>query len=506
VAVVVAAARRARAAPTPPGGAPTGPLPAVTKVKTPPKSVFPEGTQSLRLTKSTGAFLAPDGVDRIGNVAADTRVAWTETKPGKNCASVWVAVTPRGWICADVLEPSKKPPLGYEMPRLDRAEIVPGTYGRITDAGATTWVLNDPTAKGKGKASKPAAKPAKPAAPKPTTPAPESAPASAPADDDDAADAGPPEVDPLGRTMTMGRPLVGSTNVRKYGEITVAGKAYWKTSQSDNEWVLKAHISQHRPSTYQGARLADDTGLTLPLAFVWPKTGTKVWTRSTPTSGGKRQVSQRDALPILETHAGADGKPVAYRIGEGEWIDAGAVRVAELMEPPPLVGDRERWIDVDIDRQLLVAYEGKLPVFATMISGGKSATPTVPGIYRMWKKMSEDNMEGVSGEAAEDAYSVSTVPWTQYFTNDGLALHTSYWHDKFGLPRSHGCVNLAPKDARWMYFWSDPQVPPGWTMAAGLVAAPGSIVRVRSKDAPNPLPYLGYAKQVQAQREAKGAP
>jgi hypothetical protein len=245
-----------------PGGAPTGPLPAVTKVKTPPKSVFPEGTQSLRLTKSTGAFLAPDGVDRIGNVAADTRVAWTETKPGKNCASVWVAVTPRGWICADVLEPSKKPPLGYEMPRLDRAEIVPGTYGRITDAGATTWVLNDPTAKGKGKASKPAAKPAKPAAPKPTTPAPESAPASAPADDDDAADAGPPEVDPLGRTMTMGRPLVGSTNVRKYGEITVAGKAYWKTSQSDNEWVLKAHISQHRPSTYQGARLADDTGLT----------------------------------------------------------------------------------------------------------------------------------------------------------------------------------------------------------------------------------------------------
>jgi len=109
-------------------------------------------------------------------------------------------------------------------------------------------------------------------------------------------------------------------------------------------------------------------------------------------------------------------------------------------------------------------------------------------------------MKGLNGE---DPYSVATVPWTQFFSPEkGLALHTAYWHDGFGHARSHGCVNLAPRDARWLYFWSDPQVPPGWTMAAGVVEAPGSIVRIRS--AADPTPELkGYAKKV---AEARAQP
>ena len=83
-----------------------------------------------------------------------------------------------------------------------------------------------------------------------------------------------------------------------------------------------------------------------------------------------------------------------------------------------------------------------------------------------------------------------------------LALHTAYWHDKFGTPRSHGCLNLAPWDARWLYFWSDPWVPPGWSMTAGIVEAPGSIVRVRSAKAPAP-PVRGYAIRV---NEARAQP
>jgi len=65
-------------------------------------------------------------------------------------------------------------------------------------------------------------------------------------------------------------------------------------------------------------------------------------------------------------------------------------------------------------------------------------------------------------------------------------------------------VNLAPRDARWLYFWSDPQVPPGWTMAAGVTEAPGSIVRVRSKDDPDPV-AKGYAKKVLEVRQANAA-
>ncbi len=116
----------------------------------------------------------------------------------------------------------------------------------------------------------------------------------------------------------------------------------------------------------------------------------------------------------------------------------------------------------------------------------------------MWLKESEADMKGLNGE---DPYSVATVPWTQFFSPEkGLALHTAYWHDVFGTRRSHGCVNLAPRDARWLYFWSDPQVPPGWTMAAGVVEAPGSIVRIRTRDDPAPE-AKGYAKKVLEARQ-----
>ena len=79
-----------------------------------------------------------------------------------------------------------------------------------------------------------------------------------------------------------------------------------------------------------------------------------------------------------------------------------------------------------------------------------------------------------------------------YYDRD-FALHTSYWHDGFGSPRSHGCVNLAPRDARILYQWSSPDVPPGWTAVYGDEDHPGSLVRVRSHRDPEPA-YRGYAR------------
>jgi hypothetical protein len=179
-------------------------------------------------------------------------------------------------------------------------------------------------------------------------------------------------------------------------------------------------------------------------------------------------------------------------------IDAGAVRVVELAAPlkellSPVSGGST---PTPIAR--CWSRTRTLPVYATMVSSGAKDTPTETGVYRIWIKESEADMKGLNGE---DPYSVATVPWTQFFSPEkGLALHTAYWHDRFGNQRSHGCVNLAPRDARWLYFWSDPQVPPGWTMAAGVVEAPGSVVRVRSKDEPDPE-VKGYAKKVLESRQ-----
>ncbi len=489
------------------------PVPVVPAPEPPPVAPpeFPEGTRSLELRRTVGVRLEPgDDAKRIGTVAIDTRVAWAQTQKARGCDKPWIEIRPRGWICGDYVEPSKKAPYGQEVPHLDRGEVVPGIYGKVTAPSSVTYILEKPEKK------KPARKDAKRDARKDAkrgsktegkndaktdgrrdqrTSDDRRRPVTSPEDVDDQAAAAPA----LPR-MVEDKPLVGSVNVRQYEEVTVGGKQYWKIDKKDNEYVLSQAITPHRPSLFGGARLGDDTGWAVPIAFVWPRYGAQlVWTTNTAAGGGvKRQLVARTPVPIEDTAADKTGKATAYRIGAAEWIAAADVRVFQPAPPPPLLEPGERWIDVDLDAQILVAFEGELPVYATLVSSGGTTTPTETGVYRMWLKESEADMKGLNGE---DPYSVATVPWTQFFSPEkGLALHTAYWHDQFGTRRSHGCVNLAPRDARWLYFWSDPQVPPGWTMAAGVIEAPGSIVRVRSKDDPAPE-AKGYAKKVLEARQ-----
>ena len=425
----------------------------------PEPSPFPEGTRSLRLIRSTGVWLAPgtgEGSKRIGTVAQDIRVGWTRTAEAEGCAERWVEITPRGWVCGEYLEPTERAEWGVEMPRLERGEIVPGVYGKVTEDGAMVYAM--------------------PEAPK----------QAAPASDPNASQRASSTPAPV-------RPLLGAVMVRRYGETTVGGKRYWKISRK-NEWLPAKAIEEHEPSTWQGTRLGDDTGLALPIGFVFPKQRyvTKAWVRRDARGRGTlRQVEQRTIVPILETVEEA-GK-IAHRIGEGEWLMDDTVRIARASEPPAGVGERERWFDIDLDTQILVAYEGRTPVYATLVSTGKKEKATPAGLWRMWKKVSEQDLGNLSGE---DPYSVATVPWTQFFDpNEGLALHAAYWHDQFGITKSRGCINLAPADARWLYFWSEPITPPGWTMTAGVVEAPGSVVRVRSAAEPEPA-WRGYAQRL----------
>ena len=468
----------------PPAPGPAAPEPVPPQVAHPvAPPAFAEGTRSLELVRTVGVRLEPaDDAKRIGTVAIDTRVGWNQTQRGKGCDKPWVQIQPRGWICGDFVKASIKPPFGQEVPQLDRGEIVPGIYGKVTVPSSVTYTLEKPEKK---------KKPDKKAKKDPK----KKGPVTSPTEIDDPVAAGP-----KAPHMIEDAPIVGSLNVRQYDELTVDGRTYWKIAQKDNQYVLASAISKHQPSKYIGDRLGDDTGLAVPIAFVYPRGGMlQAWTTQKPSGAGAvRQLSARTLVPVLETSADPKGKPLAYRVSEQEWMQAGDVRVYTPTARPPSLGNpavatKERWIDVDLDTQILVAFEGDQAVYATMVSSGGKETPTETGVYRMWLKESEADMKGLNGE---DPYSVATVPWTQFFSPEkGLALHTAYWHDQFGTQRSHGCVNLAPRDARWLYYWSDPQVPPGWTMAAGVVEAPGSIVRIRS--AADPTPELkGYARKV----------
>lgn len=465
---------------TPPAPEPVADPPASEPGEPAPPQVaqpdFPEGTRSLLLTRTVAVRLdAADDAKRIGTIAVDTRVGWTRTARGKGCQKPWVEIKPRGWVCGDNLEASKKAPYGREVPLLDRGEIVPGDYGKVTAKNAVTYTLE--------KKKEP---------PKKKFGAKQTGPVTSPRD----VAATPP---PSPGKLVEDKPILGSLTVRIYEEATFEGRQYFRIAPRDKEYVLKSAVATLRPSDYMGSRLGDDTGWQLPFGFVWPRSNwQQAWTYHQPNKIVNRQVPARMPVPILETATGKDGKVTAFRIGHEQWIGAGDIRVFAPQPPPPHLRPGERWIDVDLDSQILVAFEGDTPVYATMISSGTKDHATQTGLYRMWLKESEADMKNLK---SEDPYSVATVPWTQFFyPDDDLALHTAYWHDQFGKPRSRGCVNLAPRDARWLYYWSDPQVPAGWTMTTGVVEAPGSVVRVRSAADPNPE-WKGYAKKVLEARQ-----
>jgi len=106
----------------------------------------------------------------------------------------------------------------------------------------------------------------------------------------------------------------------------------------------------------------------------------------------------------------------------------------------------ERWIDVDLSRQLVSAYEGDTLMNSFIVSTGTWQTPTVTGTYKIWIKLRSTTMTG-------PGYYLPNVPYTMYFYK-GYGLHGTYWHNNFGTPMSHGCVNLSIGDAEWLYNFS----------------------------------------------------
>jgi lipoprotein-anchoring transpeptidase ErfK/SrfK len=106
-----------------------------------------------------------------------------------------------------------------------------------------------------------------------------------------------------------------------------------------------------------------------------------------------------------------------------------------------------RWIDVDLTRQTVTAYEGAAPVRTVTVSTGLPATPTPVGQFRIWVKFRYDDMEG-------PGYYLRDVPYTMYF-HGGYGLHGTYWHSNFGHPMSHGCVNLPAPEAEWLFHWAE---------------------------------------------------
>ncbi len=134
---------------------------------------------------------------------------------------------------------------------------------------------------------------------------------------------------------------------------------------------------------------------------------------------------------------------------------------------------------MDISDQTLVAYEGDTPVFLTLISSGKEKESeefkTPRGIFDIQSKHVSGTMDNLALD--DTSYSIEDVPWTMYFSSN-YALHGAFWHSMFGHQRSHGCVNMTPQDAKWVFDWSEPRLPLGWHGVVATGQRPGTFVKI----------------------------
>jgi lipoprotein-anchoring transpeptidase ErfK/SrfK len=158
----------------------------------------------------------------------------------------------------------------------------------------------------------------------------------------------------------------------------------------------------------------------------------------------------------------------SYALGrDGFWVRTDHVRIAELPPIPVSVASDERWIFVHLPSQTLVAMIGATPAYATLVSSGRESEDeaqdhrTPPGEWTIREKHVTTTMDGDGTAAGDLPYSIEDVPYVMYFEGS-YALHGAFWHRNYGVRKSHGCVNLAPLDAKYLFAFTGPTVRTGW--------------------------------------------
>lgn len=394
---------------------------------------WPATTAAATVRTRAPVLDAAERGKRIATVARGTRVTWRRIIASRDACKAWLELEPRGWMCAKDLMP--------------------------TAADGTT--------------SSSAAAPAAPRW------------ADVRKDGADTFDS----VEDI-RTGTIAKHVDDKTYVVVKGKtkpVKVDGVTYVKTDQG---WIASKNLSWYSPSTYAGIDVTPQTSFSIGWA-VAKKPGAKIAVRSAADASAPkvRELAPRDLVTIAELSG------EMARIGPDEWVEAIELRKPARVSRPEGVGETERWLDVDLDQQTLVAYEGDNAVFVTVISSGRVFWETPTGIYRITGKEEKSRMQyqgnpdaAPDDERGKEAWNVADVPFSMRFRKN-YALHGTYWHEGFGRARSHGCVNLSTTDAKRLFDWVSPTAPAGWSNVEAT--GDGTPVRIHSRRDPDPI-WRGY--------------
>ncbi|TFG72282.1 MAG: murein L,D-transpeptidase [Anaerolineales bacterium] len=246
--------------------------------------------------------------------------------------------------------------------------------------------------------------------------------------------------------------LAGDNWVSVMGSVEYNGERWYEINT--DEYILADHVVFTNPSRFQGVIL--QTQPAYPFAWI---------NRSVYASNAPGGAEQSDALyqryKLVNIFAQEmRGSNLWYMVGPDVWIEQSYVSRVDVDPRPADVGPGEKWISINTYEQTLAGYEGDRMVYATLVSSGTGNNWTPDGLTRIWGKLPTTPM--INRDVSNDNpawYYLEDVEYTQYF-NEAIALHAAYWHDSFSFTRSHGCINLATLDAKWLFEWTTPYTPP----------------------------------------------
>lgn len=213
-------------------------------------------------------------------------------------------------------------------------------------------------------------------------------------------------------------------------------------------WARHGDMNPYLDSRFPGA--AVHSGPERPFGWILMPVRPSV----APDVAPVEETRRLERYTFVEVFDAAEGKAgrVWYDIGKGRWIEQ---RFLALIDPDPRpkgVAPGDFWVEVDLYQQTVAAYENNRLVYATLASTGLPGFETNEGLFTVYARHEEWDMWG--GDVGKDYYYLQDVPHTMFFDDD-IALHGAYWHDNFGEVRSHGCVNMPPRGAEWVYYWSE---------------------------------------------------
>ena len=256
------------------------------------------------------------------------------------------------------------------------------------------------------------------------------------------------------------------------GEQVYEGIEFVRTRK--HLWVERSSVRFVDGSPFRGERLRRGD----PLDFAWVSVRpSKVYDK--PDGRVLRRLDRHTVVRV-EARKGA-----WVKLRSGAWIRRAALAIPELVPPPPGVGRTERWIDIDDQQQVLVAYEGSTPLFATLVSTGRNTaeSKTPIGVFQIWVKLDYSDMDDLERTDVDKNYAIQDVPWVQFFKGS-YGFHAAFWHDDFGRRRSHGCINLSPADARHLFTFTHPILPPGWNAILPTQEDHPTTIQIRGQARP----------------------